>query len=415
MKPPASFKWEGDRPPIRLAHSSVKHELLRHYIRQYLDIVLNVPHRSSLRLTLFDGFAGGGTFEDAGALISGTPLIFAEEAAAAASIKSQERGIEFLIDLWAAEIDPANFESLQQAFIASGFLTNFPGKVHLRNCSYEIALAEAVSKMAQVRGTTGRSIFLFDQTGFNGVNLDHLRSIFRAFQNPEVIMTFSVSWLVDLAREDPQFLNKVSSLGVGPGELRELLEAKNDWSPRYGGQKWIRQYISNYIGAEFDTCFFLKSRPANRDLWLLHFAKNWRARDAMMATHYAFSNKTHFYGQPGFEMLGYDPKVDQSQLRFEFTEANSLLASNSMLDDLPRSLRDKGGADGIPLLEVFLREMNNTPMTFEIFQRGVATARDNKLVEIYSQDGNLRPTAKLLDRRDLIKIPSQKTFWDILK
>ncbi len=415
MKPPASFHWGDNHPPIRLAHSSIKHELLRHYLRQYLNIVLNVPHRSSLRLTLFDGFAGGGKFEDSGSLISGTPLIFAEEAASAAEAKSRERGIEFMIDLWAAEIDPSNFESLSHAFQTSGFLDHFPGEVHLRNCSYEVALAQAVTKMAKVRGTTGRSIFLFDQTGFNSVNLDHLRAIFKYFQNPEVIMTFSVSWLVDLAREDPTFLKKVSSLGVKEAELRELLEAKNDWSPRYGGQKWVRQYISQYIGAEFDTCFFLKSRPANRDLWLLHFAKNWRARDAMMATHYEFSNQTHFYGQAGFEMLGYDPKVDQSQLKFDFTDENSELASISMLHDLPRSLRDKGGADGIPLLEVFLREMNNTPMTFNIFQRGVALARDNKLIEIYSQYGNLRPTARLLDRRDLIKIPSQKTFWDLLR
>lgn len=373
-----------------------------------------MPKRTNLRLTIFDGFAGGGVFEENGEVISGTPLIFAEEVALAADQKSRERGIEFDIDLWAVEKDRQNFQSLQFSFEQSGLLATFPGRIHLRNCTYEVALREAVGKMADVRGTTGRSIFLFDQTGFNGVDLNDLRAIFKAFQNPEVIMTFSVSWLVDLARNDPIFLKKVSSLGVQEGHLKELLEAKNDWSPRYGGQRWIRDYISKYIGADFDTCFFLKSRPSNRDLWLLHFARNWRARDAMMAVHYKFSNQTHFYGQPGFEMLGYDPKVDQSQLNFDFNDDNIISSTNSMIEDLPKSMIDRGGAEGISLLEIFLREMNNSPMTFDIFQRGVALARDNKLVEVYSREGKLRPSANFLGRHDLIKIPSQRTFWDLL-
>jgi len=414
VKPPRSFQWEG-RPPTRLAHSSIKHELIRTYVRDYLEILTNVPKRTSLRLTLFDGFAGGGAFEENGSLIVGTPLILAEEVVFAAQRKSAERGIAFDIDLWAAEKDGANFESLRYQFESSGLTNAFPGRIHLRNGSYEIALNEAVSKMKLVKNTTGRSIFLFDQTGFNNVNLDHIRYIFDNFKNPEVILTFSVSWLVDLAKSDATFLKKVSTLGINEHSLIELLEAKNDWSPRYGGQKWIREYIARYIGSQYDTCFFLKTRPSNKDMWLLHFAKSWRARDAMMEVHYKFSNKTHFYGKPGFQMLGYDPHVDQSQLIFDFTDENIVESSISLVEDIPRTLRDKGGAEGISLLDLFRREMNDTPLTFSNFQKGVAIARDNKVVEVINSDGKPRAGARWFDREDIVRIPAQRSMWHLLQ
>jgi three-Cys-motif partner protein len=414
FKPPASFSW-ADNAPVRLDHSSVKHDLLRSYIRDYLNILTNVPKRTDLRLTLFDGFAGGGTFEDRGSVVAGTPMIMAEEVVRASAEKAAERSIAFNVDLWAAEKSRQNYEALEQSFAASNMAALFPGRIHLRNCHYEVALREAIERMLAVRGTSGRSIFLFDQTGFGQVDLEHIRYIFHALKAPEVILTFSVSWLVDLARNDPEFLKKVSRIGINEGALAEMLEAKEAWSPRYGGQKWIRRYIAEYIGAEFNTCFFLKCRPSNKDIWLLHFAKQWRARDAMMEVHYRYSNKTHFYGKSGLEMLGFDPRVDASQMKlFEFTAEDALRSSNSLLEDIPRSLHDKGGVGGIELRQLFTRELNDATLTFRMFEQGAVLARDNNLIDIFTKDGRPRRQARWLNRDDVVKLPAQSTIWHFL-
>ncbi len=322
------------------------------------------------------------------------------------------RNIEFDIDLWAVERNKTNYEQLKHTVENSEFYNNFPGRVHLRNCSYEEALRESIERMLKVRNTTGRSIFLLDQTGFGQVDFDHVKSIFEQLKSPEVIMTMSVSWLVDIAGNNPTFLKKVASLGIDKNELRELLESKRSQASRYGGQKWVRKYITQHIGAAYNTCFFLKSRPSNKDIWLLHFANNWRARDAMMEVHYKFANKTHFYGKAGFEMLGFDvnSNVDQVEM-FNFTKTDGENSSIAMLEDIPRSLIDRGGANGISLGDLFDRELNDATTTLRQFELGAVLARGNKVLEILTADGRTRPHAKWLRRDDVLRIPDQKSLW----
>lgn len=412
--PPRSFQWQAEAPR-RLAHSAVKHDLIRRYLRDYLDIVTNVPFRRELRLTLFDGFAGGGTFTEGELEVSGTPLILAEEVMAAHARRNAERTMKFDISLWIVEKNKKNFDALEAQIKSKNIEALFPGRINLRHSSFEQPLLDSLGELKARRGGTGRSIFLFDQTGYSKVNLELIRHIFDSFVCPEVILTFAVSWLVDMARHDPDFLRRVTSLGVREAELRELLEAKEDWSPRYAGQKWVREYISRFVGAPFNTCFFLRSSDSHRDLWLLHFAKQPRARDAMLEVHYAFANQAHFYGKEGFEMLGFDPSIDSSQCRlFGFTEHDASRSTDSLIADIPKSLVDKGGSGGIRAASLFERELNDATVTFSMFKQGAATARDRGLVEIYSPDGRLRPKAKDIKKDDVIKSPAQTSIWHFL-
>ena len=75
-----SFRWHPDEapPPIE-THSKAKLEVLRSYLRAYLDRLNVNPHREEFKLDLVDGFAGGCTFLDDGNTLSGTPLIMLEE------------------------------------------------------------------------------------------------------------------------------------------------------------------------------------------------------------------------------------------------------------------------------------------------------------------------------------------------
>ena len=70
-----SFKWHPDEPPPHIeAHSKAKLTVLRSYLRAYFDRLNVNPQREEFKLDLIDGFAGGGTFLEGDAVLSGTPV-----------------------------------------------------------------------------------------------------------------------------------------------------------------------------------------------------------------------------------------------------------------------------------------------------------------------------------------------------
>lgn len=58
---PKSFEWiVGESPPKILAHSKVKHSLIVDYLKRYIRTLTADPRQDVFRLTLVDGFSGGG-------------------------------------------------------------------------------------------------------------------------------------------------------------------------------------------------------------------------------------------------------------------------------------------------------------------------------------------------------------------
>jgi len=76
--PRKGYDWEiGNTPPIIEAHSLTKHEVIREYLSNYIQILCQRPVVENLHLTLIDGFAGGGlyTHYQTGDTVPGSPLI----------------------------------------------------------------------------------------------------------------------------------------------------------------------------------------------------------------------------------------------------------------------------------------------------------------------------------------------------
>src|SRR5688500_8215247 len=94
--------WQVGSPlPLIRPHSQAKHRLLRTYLERYVSVLTSNPRRESLRLTLVDGFSGGGQYR-AGAsdeIVVGSPLI-ALEAMEVAQIQAQSiRTKPFYLDV----------------------------------------------------------------------------------------------------------------------------------------------------------------------------------------------------------------------------------------------------------------------------------------------------------------------------
>jgi three-Cys-motif partner protein len=61
-------------PPSLDPHSKVKHQLVTDYLRRYIAVLMANERMPSLKLTLVDGFAGGGLYTDGANLALGSPL-----------------------------------------------------------------------------------------------------------------------------------------------------------------------------------------------------------------------------------------------------------------------------------------------------------------------------------------------------
>ena len=58
-------EWKiGREPPSIRPHSLATHRILRAYLELYVDLLTARPAQETLRLTLVDGFAGGGRYLD---------------------------------------------------------------------------------------------------------------------------------------------------------------------------------------------------------------------------------------------------------------------------------------------------------------------------------------------------------------
>jgi three-Cys-motif partner protein len=72
------YLWiPGHTPPKRALHSRAKHDVLRSYLEEYVDVLTQNPRSEQLRLTLVDGFAGGGEYIDSQTkkLCYGSPIL----------------------------------------------------------------------------------------------------------------------------------------------------------------------------------------------------------------------------------------------------------------------------------------------------------------------------------------------------
>ena len=70
------YNWKNG-PDVIQQHSIAKHRILESYLAAYFQTLVSSPNQDVLKLTLVDGFAGGGlyTHNDTRELVKGSPLI----------------------------------------------------------------------------------------------------------------------------------------------------------------------------------------------------------------------------------------------------------------------------------------------------------------------------------------------------
>lgn len=405
-----SFEWHPDEPPPHIeAHSKAKLEVLRSYLKEYFDRLNVNPQREEFKLDLIDGFAGGGTFLDGSAVLSGTPLVMLEETEAARTRLNVERVKRLHIDckFYFVDKQKAHTDHLRKVLAERGYRAD-DDRIVVRNALFEDEMEGILASIRRRQPRSGRAIFLLDQTGFSQVELALVSRIFDELPAAEVILTFAADALVNHLAQTPQIAKMVRPLQLTDSQIQDLIRYRDGDGGRALVQRTLRDHARIITGATYDTPFFIRPGGSRRALWFLHLSQHPTARDVMIQRHWDLHNTFEHYGRGDFGMLGWDTLKDSETLPlFQFGELDQQQMQKQLLESLPRELF--GLASEQPITVDALRHVlaNRTAARFSDLDQTILRLVEEREFEILNPDGKMRSRSlKRLSPTDRVALPS---------
>lgn len=411
------YVWKLGEPLPKIgAHSLAKHDVFATYIDSYIKILSSNPRRRELNLTIVDGFCGGGAYQNGSVIVPGSPLrvLRAVKAAEASLTLTRQNGFQMKSQFFFVDKRPEHIEYLQHELMKSEFSDDISASISVSTGLFEEKAADIIQRI-KARGSSHRALFFLDQYGWSAVSFATVRQIFARLRNPEVLLTFSVDSLIDYFSNQTVQTAGGRAIELDPAMGEAIKALKTEQGQRHLIQGFLYKHIISSTGADFYTPFFIRSADSRRSYWLLHLSKHGRARDEMTRLHWTMSNIFSHPGDAGFNALGYDPSVDPNQTRLEFdfgvdARKDSLAAA---IEQLPRMIRDdaQDATTPVTLGDLFRAHCNESPLTFEMVAEAVIQLRDTYAeIDVFTQEGKVRPAAKILKWDDLVRNRAQKSF-----
>jgi three-Cys-motif partner protein len=389
--------WKlGKEPPFIRPHSLAKHRVLRAYLERYVSVLTGNPRQDQFRLTLIDGFAGGGIYLDSRSKEErpGSPLIMLEAMHAASINAQQARSKPFNLDVQYFFIEKRrqSLEFLKNTLRDSEYRDQIEDKIQLLNGEFEPQVSRII-EFVKSRGPAGRAIFVLDQCGYMDVPLPAIKRILAELENAEVILTFATGFLIDYLSEDATTQEMLARTGISlPSQTIATAKKNREW--RRIIQFALHQQIPQKTGAKYYTPFFIRSADSGRDLWLIHLSGHFRARDVMVGLHWEESTNFAHYGRSGLRMLGYDQSKDADWTKqkmlpgFYFDDTALVSSQEELFQQLPEQIYPH--KDGIVFNRLFADLTNECPVTASIMKEVVSELARLGEIRVLSKDGTAR-------------------------
>jgi three-Cys-motif partner protein len=415
--PHKGYVWDPNgQPPAIEAHSVAKLEVLREYLLAYFQTLV-VPRQDHLRLTLVDGFSGGGIYKhvDTGTEVLGSPLVMLEAAREAEALINIGRQKSFKIDAryYFIDEDKSAVDLLTHVLQQRGHSGRIGNDIKIVHSTFASAAAKLREIAKENSPTSGRAVFFLDQYGYTDVPVSEIRGIFSQLPKAEVILTFAVDALLTFVSDSPSSAKTLQAIGM-PEILRgrTVEDIKNN-------EKDFRLYVQSQLypdlvsacGAKFYTVFFIRTSGYG-DYWLVHLSQHPRARDVMTNVHWSKNNHFVHYGEAGIDMfsaLGYSPANDsavtgQSGL-FLFDNPASQRSIDALTAQLPRLIRAHPELQTFG--EVYSRNCNSTPADSQKFKEAIAKLIQLGELEVTGKNGQKRRSAAAISQHDRVSLPAQ--------
>ncbi|HEY6815981.1 MAG TPA: three-Cys-motif partner protein TcmP [Croceibacterium sp.] len=424
------YHWGPGLPLPQLGeHSAAKHDIYSIYVDRYVTTLTKRHVQSRLKMTIVDGFSGGGLYDRGGRVVDGSPLRLLT-AIDQARIVLQARRSDFDLDVDFVFIDENknHIAFLTEELNKRGYgpLTQ-TGKIRLIPSSFEEAIPDVIAAIRK-KGRKHHSLFFLDQYGWSDVKLATVRRIMSELETPEVILTFMVDSLINLLHDKTSSLSALAAIDYSREDVRALLDIKDAYGPK-GWKRAIQNSVYRHIqgctGAAFYTPFFVHPPESHRDYWLIHLSKHHQAREEMGNVFWSTNNTMEHFGGPGFDSLGFDPNVDvrQGMMDYFFDDSAASRSKSELLEQLPRLLHTGwGGGHVMTKRSLFAARANDTPVVGSLVDSQLAVLRDAGEVVIFGQKkdkvGNVigetvRERATSYEWDDVIRLPRQPGLFSV--
>lgn len=418
------YNWRNG-PDLIQQHSVAKHRILQAYLAAYFRTLVSSPNQEVMRLTLVDGFAGGGMYvhNDTRELVKGSPLIFLEATREAEYLinKDRHKPVDLQIDYFFIEADHHAYLHLDKVLRDAGYADKIGNGIYLDHARFQDKADSIIEFVKRKSPRNGRSIFTLDQYGYKQVPTHLIRKIFENLPSAEVILTFGVDSFLNFASDGNLVQELLDGIGIPDifegRTIEEIKSSERDW--RLFIQSTLYRRLVENCGARHFTPFFIRNKSGHGDYWLIHLSQHHRARDVMTEVHWVNNNYFIHYGGAGldmFQMVGYDPTRDdahsgQSTLGFEFDDVARRSSIATLNEHIPR--RVYANDAGISFGELFATTCNNSPASSQIYRESIGKLLDEKAIEVVGADGVRRRSAAQIKANDQILPPQQRPLFGI--
>lgn len=418
------YNWKNG-PDFIQQHSIAKHRILQSYLAAYFKTLISSPRQDVLRLTLVDGFAGGGLYvhNDTHKLVKGSPFIFLDATREASYLinKDRRKPVRLEVDYFFVEAERHAHSHLEKALRDEGYGAQIGSTIQLRHSKFQDQADSIIEFIKRKSPRNGRSIFALDQYGYKEVPTQLIQKIFVNLPGAEVILTFAVDCFLNYASDEKLTQSLLDEIGIpdvlNGRSIEDIKASERDW--RLFIQSGLYRTLVTRCGAKHFTPFFIRNNKGHGDYWLIHLSQHHRARDVMTEVHWDNNNYFIHYGGAGldmFQMVGYDPDHDanhrgQSTLGFEFDDVARKASINALNEHIPRRVyaNDEGVSFGV----LFATTCNDSPASAEIYRESIGQLIEQKIIEVVSVDGIKRRSAAQIRANDQIIAPSQRGLFTL--
>lgn len=414
------YLWQiGSPPPILDRHSQTKHNIVEDYVRRYVLKLMAQANIPELRLSLIDGFCGGGCYQtEDGGLADGSPLLMMRAVREARMWLNQTRriprnvNVEYLfVDILQDTTNHLKYwldAKLQENAID---LADFR-KVEIITNSFFQVLPDIVRKIQQ-RKMGEHAIFVLDQYSYKDIPLPEISGILKTLKGAEVIMTFNVDNLTTYLADRAANRKPLETIGLDkyiPWEKIKELKAtkKQEW--RRILQRHLAHGIKCESGAQYMTLFFVKPHGTNSwGYWLIHLSNRYRAHEVMKSLHWEHATDFGHELEPGVFVFGYDANDDSEytgQDTFEFGEQKS---KEACIEGVREYFGRQIFALNKPIRigELFQGCVGQSTAAESHLMDATSRLHSSKNVVVVSKDGTVRRHSKTYRADDVIEASRQ--------
>ena len=384
------YQWAlGSSFPEIEDHSRKKHQILDLYLRAYIRVrTAAVPKMTDFRLTLIDGFAGGGQYVYQDSIVPGSPLIMHRAASETAldinNIRQQEgrKRIRFNINHIFIEKNQQYANFLKDVLSKENIVGE---NVQIINGAFYAELERITASLSSLH-RDHKCIFFLDPYKCKDIYIEKCHSIMSRFSNAEVILVFTVDSLIDyLGENNTSVLDKYQIPKHIQKKMLDAKEESRNW--RYLIQKYLYSYLF-MKKFKYVSKYFIHSPTSHRAYWLLHMSNHYRGRDEMIKIHW--QSQTDFINAEGFSILGYNPGNDievtgqMSFPEYRFDEDDEAQMKSYLLKAIPKLIWSSHKLYGraLPFDKLLHYMANLIPVTRDIAVDILKTLEKEKEVKV---------------------------------